>query len=67
MWKIYFTYSDDSKITITGKQKDISLKMAEKYQNFYGRKCSEAVYQQYPKKEHEPVSLESKIKELKGE
>ena len=66
MWKLFFTYADGSKCTVTGKQKDIPLRLAVKYQNTYGVHAEMSVYQQYPKKSHKPVGLAEKIKELAG-
>lgn len=67
MWKIFFGYSDKSKCTLTGKQKDIPLRLAIKYQNEYGVRAESATYQQYPKKEHEPIDLIEKIEQLEAE
>lgn len=67
MWKIFFEYSDKSKCTLTGKQKDIPLRLAIKYQNEYGIRAERATYQQYPKKNHEPIDLITKIEQLKAE
>lgn len=66
MWKIFITYDDKSKVTLTGKQKEIDLKLALKYYNQYvaGRKCT-AKYQQYPKKDHPEVMLSDQIMFLK--
>lgn len=66
MWKIKIEYDDKSKITLTGKHKDIPLYLAIKYHNEYasGRIC-EAIYQQYPKKDYEEMDLFDKIEELK--
>lgn len=65
MWNIFFKYSDKSKITVTGKHKDIPIDLAVKYQNLYGANSISSVYQQYPKKSHEPISLYEKIEQLK--
>lgn len=67
MWKIKIEYDDKSKITLTGKDKDISLILAWKYYDLYvaGRKCK-AAYQQYPKKDNPGTTLQDKIKELEG-
>ena len=66
MWKIKIEYYDKSKLILTGKHKDIPLCLALKYHNEYvaGRRCK-AVYQQYPKKNHEEMDLFDKIEELK--
>lgn len=64
MWKIFFEYSDKSKCTITGKQKDIPLELAVKYQKQYGVHAAKATYQQYPKKNYTAMSLTEKIDEL---
>ena len=65
MWKIFFEYSDKSKCILTGKQKDIPLRLAVKYHNQYGVHASKATYQQYPQKDHEAISLYEKIERLK--
>lgn len=52
MWKIFFEYSDKSKMTLTGKTKEISDRLIEKYYREYGRTAASAKYQQYPKKDH---------------
>lgn len=67
MWKIFIEYEDKSKVTLTGKHKDIQLRLALKYHNEYasGKRCK-ATYQQYPKKDHEPMSLATKIMELQN-
>lgn len=67
MWKIFFEYPDKSKCTLTGKHKDIPLRLARKYQQQYGIHAQTAVYQQYPKKNHEPMSLCEKIEQLESE
>ena len=67
MWKIFFEYNDNSKCTVTGKQKDIPLRLAVKYHKQYGFHATSAMYQQYPKKEHEPMSLVEKIAKLEKE
>lgn len=64
MWKIFFEYSDKSKCTLAGKHKDIPLELAVKYQNQYGLHAVKSIYQQYPKKNHEPMDLCKKIEEL---
>lgn len=67
MWKIRIVYSDKSKITLTGKGKDIDLRLAWEYYDEYvaGRACK-AAYQQYPKKVYPETTLQEKIKELEG-
>lgn len=35
-----------------------------KYYSRYGLHATESIYQQYPKKDHEPVPLKEKIQEL---
>lgn len=67
MWKIFFEYWDGGKITVTGKGKSITLDRAELYQRTYGVNADKATYQQYPKKDHKPVRLLEKIKQLKSE
>ena len=68
MWKIKITYKDQSKITITGKHKDIPIELAIMYYNdCTARKCCKSVYQRYPKKNHAEISLIEKIEELRGE
>lgn len=55
MWKIFFRYSDGSKVTITWKKgNEIPPTLIRKYFNDYGRSCESAIYQRYPKKDHEP-------------
>lgn len=66
MWKIFFECADGSKCTVTGKHKDIPLRLAVKYHNEYGIHAEKAVYQKYPKKNHEPIDLFEKIKELEN-
>lgn len=66
MWKIFFEYSDKSKCTLTGKHKEIPLELARKYYNECGVSAEKAVYQQYPKKNNEPMDLLDKIEELEG-
>lgn len=65
MWKIFFEYSDHSKCTLTGKGKEIPLRLAVKYQNQYGIRAAASIYQQYPKKDNEPMDLIDKIWQLK--
>lgn len=67
MWKIFFEYSDKSKCTLTGKHKDIPLRLAIKYHNQYEIHAERSIYQQYPKKNHEPMSLCEKIEQLESE
>lgn len=66
MWKIFFEYPDNSKCIITGKHKDIPLRLAIKYQKQY-HDAKIAIYQQYPKKNYEPMSLCEKIEQLESE
>ena len=63
MWKILFTYRDKSKCTVRGKG-TITLDLAVKCYSRYGLHATESIYQQYPKKDHEPVPLKEKIQEL---
>lgn len=63
MWKIFFTYRDKSKCTVKGKG-TITPELAVKCFYRYGLHAAESIYQQYPKKDHEPVPLEEKIREL---
>lgn len=67
MWKIRIKYDDKSKITLTGKGKDIDLQLAWEYYDLYvaGRACS-ADYQRYPKKDYPEITLQEKIRELEG-
>lgn len=67
MDKIKIEYGDKCKMTLTGKHKDIPLRLALKYYHDYvnGKNCK-VVYQQYPKKNHEEMSLSDKIEELKS-
>lgn len=68
MWKIFIDYPNKSKLTLTGKHKDIPLSLAEKYYNQYvaGRICK-AMYQRYPKKDYPAVWLFEKIEQLRRE
>lgn len=67
MWKIVVEYDDKSKLTLTGKQKDITLRLAELYHKQYvSGHCCKAIYQQYPKKQHACMSLLDKIEELES-
>lgn len=45
MWKLFFEYSDKSKCTLTGKHKDIPLRLAVKYHNQYGIHACKSTYQ----------------------
>lgn len=67
MWKIKIDYQDGSRLTFTGKHKDIPYLMALTYFQVYakGEYTKAAIYQQYPIKNHAAISLEDKIKELK--
>lgn len=65
MWKVIFHYSDGSKITLTGKGKGIPPRLIREYGSTYAKSCESAVYQQYPKKDHEPQDfLEMARKEM---
>ncbi len=65
MWKINIIYSDKSKITLTGKHRDIPLELALHYHNLYVKgRCCENTYQRYPKKDYDMMSLAQKIEEL---
>lgn len=61
-----FLYSDNSKCTITGKGKEITLDQAIKYHNQYGAHADKSIYQQYPKANNEPMELIDVIEELEG-
>lgn len=52
MWRIKLIYSDGSKLTLTGKHKEIPIDLAVKYYNDYvaGRIMKKSAYQQYPLK-----------------
>lgn len=63
MWKIFFTYRDKSKCTVKGKG-IITPELAAKCFYRYGLHAAESIYQQYPKKDHAPVPLEEKMREL---
>lgn len=69
MWKIFIAYDDKSKITITGKQKDIPLRLALKYYREYinGKNCTQSSYQRYPKKNYPVMNLMDKIEALAKE
>ena len=62
MWKIKIEYQDKSKLTLTGKHKDIPFRLALKYYNelVSGRICK-SVYQQYPKKDYPEIDLYEKL------
>lgn len=64
MWKIFFEYMDKSKITLTGKGSDISLRLAMKYDNLYNREAVRAEYQRYPKNKYAAIPLEAKIRQF---
>lgn len=65
MWKIFIEYDDKSKVTLTGRGKDISYHLAVRYHCLYvnNKKCT-AIYQQYPKSNHPSMSLLEKIEQL---
>lgn len=68
MWKIRITYSDKSKLTLTGKHQDIPVGLARHYYSQYvAGKSNEATYQQYPKKNYAEMDLAKKIEELEAE
>ena len=67
MWKIFVEYPDNSKLTLTGKEKDIPFRLAVMYYNQYCLHAASAIYQQYPKKDHEAVSLAEKVLQLNRE
>lgn len=67
MWKIFIFCPDKSKLTLTGKHKDIPLRLAEKYYNEYANTMCKAVYQRYPKKDYAAVGLFEKIEKLRME
>lgn len=54
MWKVFFNYSDGSKLTLTGKGKEIPPRLVRECASTHAKWCESAVYQQYPKKDHEP-------------
>ena len=68
MWKIRITYDDKSKLTLTGKHKDIPYRLAMKYFMDYvnGREC-EAVYQQYTKNLYPDMDLFENIESFEME
>lgn len=63
MWKIFFNYKDKSRCTVQGKG-TITPELAVKCFYRYGLHAAESIYQQYPKKDHEPVPLEEKMREF---
>lgn len=63
MWKIFFNYKDKSRCTVKGKG-TITPELALKCYYRYGLHAAESIYQQYPKKDHEPVPLEEKMREF---
>lgn len=69
MWKIFIVYDDKSKITLTGKHKDIPLRLALQYNGLYANSpsCVSAKYQRYPKKKYPEMDLMDKIEELEQE
>lgn len=67
MWKVFFAYSDKSKLTLTGKDKSISPRLIRKYYNDYGRHCATAIYQQYPKNNNEPKDFLEMAREVMEE
>lgn len=67
MWKIFISYPDKSKLTLTGKHKDIPLRLAEKYYKDYVDRNCNTVYQRYPKKDYAAVGLFEKIEQLQME
>ena len=67
MWKIFFEYSDKSKLTLTGKSKVISERLIEEYYKLYGRNAAKAIYQEYPKKINMPRDFMAMYKELSME
>lgn len=67
MWKIFINYPDKSRLTLTGKHKDIPLRLAEKYYNQYATTICKAVYQRYSKKDYAAVGLYEKIEQLRRE
>lgn len=69
MWKIELVYDDRSKLTLTGRQKEIPKELAVKYYNQYvaGRVMAKSVYQQYPKKDHEEQDLYEYIEQMGDE
>ena len=68
MWKITIIY-DDGIVKIQGTHKDIPLSMAKTYYKQYKCELSSrtAIYQQYPLKDNEPISLIDKISQLERE
>lgn len=63
MWKLFFNYKDKSRCTVQGKG-TITPGLAVKCYYRYGLHAAESIYQQYPKKDHEPVPLEEKMREF---
>lgn len=64
MWKIKIDYEDKSQCVLTGKGKDIDLRLAKKYYDEYVSNRCTAVYQRYPKKDYPEMDLYDKIEEL---
>lgn len=66
MWKIRIKYDDNSQCTLTGKHKDIPLRLARKYYDKYADNphCIMCEYQQYPLKNHKAMDLIEKIDKL---
>lgn len=65
--EIFIEYPGKSKLMLTGKHKDIPLRLAEKYYNEYANTICKAVYQRYPKKDYAAVGLFEKIEQLRME
>lgn len=66
MWKLFFNYSDGSKVNLTGKGRGITKEMLDKYMDQY-KDAESAIYQKYPKKKYLTVVLWSKREVVKNE
>lgn len=64
MWKIVFTYRDNSEMIVRGKSKRIAREQAIKYHNMYGWNAITADYYQSPYKDWIPMQLWDVIRQL---
>lgn len=69
MWKITIKYDDGGIAKIKGKHKDIPLSTAKTYYKQFKCELSSrtAIYQKYPLRDNEPISLIDKISQLERE
>lgn len=58
MWRIIFTYSDNSTLKISGKQREIPKGLAKKYLKEYaGTNNDGGIYRKSPYKGNPPIPL----------